>query len=100
MNFGEIIMNTARCFVLGLLAFLPATIGSMVVVPFTSTCIQAADKKVRISVTGTGKSKSEAETDAARNARQISTSYSTISKKTSGNDKNYICTMIIEYSQK
>ncbi len=62
--------------------------------------IHAADKKTRTSVTGTGKSKTEAENDAARTARQISTNYTTVSKKTSGADKNYVCTMVIEYAQK
>ncbi len=93
-------MKMVQSVLLGIFAFLPSGMASVILCPATSTCLQAADKKVRTSVTGTGKTKSDAENDAARSARQISTSYTTISKKTSGADKNYICIMVIEYAQK
>lgn len=93
-------MKIVQSVLLGIFAFLPSGIAALILCPATSTWVQAADKKVRTAVTGTGKTKSEAENDAARSARQISTSYTTISKKTSGADKNYICTMVIEYAQK
>ena len=79
---------------------LPTGVIAVAVTVSKSAILQAADKKVRTAITGTGKTKSEAENDAARSARQIITSYTTISKKTSGADKNYICTMVIEYIQK
>ena len=93
-------MNIKKSFVFGFLSVLPIGFAAIAVSPLTPASLRAADKKTRTSVTGTGKSKSEAENDAARTARQISTSYTTVSKKTSGADKNYVCTMVIEYTQK
>lgn len=61
----------------------------------------AADKKVRASVTGVGKSRFEAESDADRNARKVSGGvYSRISRTTNGSGTNYVCTMVIEYRQR
>ena len=61
----------------------------------------AAAKKVKASVTGSGKTKFEAENDAAKAAREVSGgSYNTIRKNTTGSGTSWICTMTIEYTQK
>ena len=96
----EISMNTVRSFMIALFAFLPFGLSVIATTSISVSSVQAADKKVRTSVTGAGKSKSEAESEAAKAARQISPSYTTVSRNTSGNNKNYVCTMVIEYIQK
>ena len=93
-------MNAVNRFVIGCFALLPIGFAAVALSPLVSPLVQAADKKVRTSVTGAGSSKSEAENEAAKAARQISFIYTTVSKKTSGSDKTYICTMVIEYSPK
>ena len=60
----------------------------------------AADKTVKTSVTGAGDSKYKAESEAEKAARSISFGYRVVSKNTSGSGKNYVCTMIIEYTPK
>ena len=55
-------MKMVQSVLLGIFAFLPSGMASVILCPATSTCLQAADKKVRTSVTGTGKTKSDAET--------------------------------------
>ena len=61
----------------------------------------AADKKVKASVTGTGKSKSAAESDAKRAAREVAGGfYRTIRSNTSGSGSSWTCAMTIEYSEK
>ncbi len=58
-------------------------------------------KKIKASVTGVGDSKSKAESDAARSAREVAGgSYTTLRKNTSGSGKNWTCTMTIEYTEK
>ena len=56
-----------------------------------------AKKKVRNTVTGFGKTLSEAMNDCYRNARLISTSYQTISRSSSGSGSSWTYTMVIEY---
>ena len=61
----------------------------------------AAAKKIKASVTGTGKSKSEAEREAERAAREVAGgSYTTLRKNSSGSGKNWTATMTIEYTEK
>ena len=61
----------------------------------------AAGKKVKASVTGTGKTKFAAETDAAKAAREVSGGmYTRIRKNTTGSGSSWTCTMTIEYTQK
>lgn len=61
----------------------------------------AAAKKVKASVTGSGKTRFEAENDAAKAAREVSGgSYNTIRKNATGSGNSWICTMTIEYTQK
>lgn len=62
----------------------------------------AADKKVKASVTGTGKSKSAAEDEARKTARDVagSINYRTIRKNTTGSGESWTCTMTIEYAAK
>lgn len=83
-----------------LIAFLPACLGINKLISNHISVLSAAEKKVRTSVTGSGKTRSEAESEAAKAARQISFSYSVISKNTTGSGTNYVCTMVIEYTQK
>ena len=56
-----------------------------------------AKKKIRQTISGFGKSLSEAMTDCYRNARLVSTSYQTISRSSSGSGSSWTYTMVIEY---
>ena len=61
----------------------------------------AADKKVKASVSGTGKSKFAAETDAKRAARDVAGGfYRTIRSNTTGSGSSWTCAMTIEYAEK
>ena len=60
----------------------------------------AVDKKVKTSVTGAGDSRSKAEIAADSAARSISSSYTVVNRNTTGSGSNWICTLVIEYTQK
>ena len=67
----------------------------------TAASTVAADKKVKASVSGTGKSKFAAETDAKRAAREVAGgSYRTIRSSTTGSGSSWTCAMTIEYAEK
>lgn len=63
---------------------------------------QAKDTKARASVTGTGKSRFEAENEADRTARDVAggSSYTVIRRTTNGSGTNWTCTLVIEYRQR
>jgi len=89
-----------RMIFIGSLGFLPVGFAVVTLATAIPSHVLAADKKVKTAVTGAGKTKSEAENEARKAASQISFSYTTVSKNTSGSGTNYVCTMVIEYTQK
>ena len=93
-------MKRICCAMLALAFLIPAGLAALAVTVVEPSTVSAADKKVRTSVTGAGESKDKAETEAEKAATQISFIHSIISKNTTGSGKNYICTMIIEYTPK
>ena len=92
-KFGSLVVVVAAWCGLGL----P---GESVTADEPQPCV-AAGKKVKASVTGTGKSKFAAETDAKRAARDVAGGfYRTIRSNTTGSGSSWTCAMTIEYSEK
>ncbi len=67
----------------------------------TFPVFQAKEKEVRTQVVGTGKTKSEAQVNADRNARQVSGgSYVVLERNVNGSGTNWVCTLLIRYKSK
>ena len=97
---GGVKMKCIYSMVVGLLTVMPLCVGAVVVSAIIPNSVIAADKIVKTQVTGTGKTKGEAESDARNTASMISFMHRTVSSKTSGSGSNWVCTMIIEYTEK
>jgi hypothetical protein len=86
------------CFASVICCFALGAVGVESALALPTTLAQA--KKVRTSVSGSGKTEAEAESDARKSASKISPTYTVVRKSFGGSKGNYTCNLVIEYTEK